>query len=135
MSKVTFGKVPERSRFAHFSICTNTVVKTRFARRISKLLPRGLSANLSLLFFKQYHHMLSYLMPAFAAALVKFAIYIDDRPAGNYLSPRGSLSHQDFCNLFCLAFSARNQRKSSYFVLVKLSARAGTLFLPESGCV
>ena len=64
---------------------------------------------------------------------VKFAIYIYDRPAGNYLSPRGSLSHQDFCKLFCLAFSAANRRKSSYFVLVKLSACAVMLFYQSQG--
>ena len=40
---------------------------------------------------------------------IKFAVYIYDGPAGNYLSPRGSSSHQDFCKLFCLAFSAVNQ--------------------------
>ncbi len=63
---------------------------------------------------------------------LKFAIYIYDRPAGNYLLPRGSLSHQDYCKLFCLAFSAENQRKSSDFVLLKLNAHTGMLFFYQS---
>ena len=64
---------------------------------------------------------------------LKNANYIYGRPTGNYLSPRGSLSHQDFFKLFCLAFSAVKQRKSCYFVLVKLSACAGTLFYQSRG--
>ena len=41
---------------------------------------------------------------------VKFAIYIYDlKTTYLYLSPRGSLSHEDFCKLFCLAFSAAIQ--------------------------
>ncbi len=67
---------------------------------------------------------------------LKNANYIYGRPTGNYLSPRGSLSHQDFCNLFCSAFSAANQQKSSYFVLVKMSKSTGTLFFSRVGvCV
>ncbi len=50
-----------------------------------------------------------------------------------YLSPRESLSHLDFYNLFFLAFSAANLRKSSYCVLVKLSGRASMLFYQSWG--
>ncbi len=70
---------------------------------------------------------------SFSAARIGYLHY--DRSTGNYLSPRGSLSHQDFCKLFCLAFSAVNRQKSSYFVLVKLSACAGTLFTGVRVCV
>ena len=38
-----------------------------------------------------------------------------------------------FANCSCLAFSAANQGKSSYFVLVKMSTLAGTLFYQSWG--
>ena len=37
--------------------------------------------------------------------------------------------------MLCLALSAAIQRKSSYFVLAKMSARAGTLFTSVFVCV
>ncbi len=46
-----------------------------------------------------------------SATLLEFAIYIYDRLAGNYLSPRGSLSHQDFCNCYVWHFLQRFSEK------------------------